>query len=152
MKGIFSSMFTLVFLFPNPSIDGGEKERDLTSAQKLLLGLGTKEIRGDLPSEKMLDLCIPASKRTLGRFTEYEFEIQPHYWGLTIIAKDGLLKSATEWSCTHTRTYFDEMTQDDEKHYKNLRKEYADVPHERFIGRWGWDRPRKQLPKYATQK
>jgi hypothetical protein len=103
--------------------------------------LKTKALRVDLPARKLLDLCIPTWQRKLGRFTEYGCELTPGYQGLTIIAKDGLLKSAFEWSCTHIETYFDALTSEDKKEYQKLRKEKSHVPYERFIGRWGWARP-----------
>jgi len=142
MKLISSSLICFTFMFSNYSVFGDEKEIELTNYQKAMRGLSRKEIRADLPAEKMLDLCIPTSKRTLGRFTEYDYEMLPGYHGLTIIAKNGLLKRATVWSCTYTQTYFNELTPDDEKQYQKLRIDNVDVPSERFIGRWGWDRPR----------
>jgi hypothetical protein len=142
MRRVFSSLICLVFLFPGHPAHGDEKETELTEYQKIMRGLSKKEIHANLSSEKMLDLCIPTSKRILGRFTEYEFEMLPGYHGLAIIAKDGALKCATEWSCTYTATYFDELTFDEKKLYQKLRKDNMDVPFERFIGRWGWERPR----------
>ena len=142
MKLNFSSLICIVSLFPGRPVCGDAQELHLTNYQSAMRGLTLKEIRGNLPSEKMFDLCIPTSKRTLGRFTEYEFDCQPGYMGLTIIAKDGRLKRAVEWSCTYARTHFDELTADDEKHYQKLRKDNVDLPFERCIGRWGWARPR----------
>ena len=142
MRAACSLLLGLAFLFPNRSANGGENEAELTSYQKAIRGLHNEQIRAGLPSEKLLDLCIPTSKRTLGRFTEYEFEWNPGYEGLTIISKNGVLKRATEWSCTYTSTHFDKLTADDEKAYQKLRKDNEDVPHERYIGRWGWERPR----------
>jgi hypothetical protein len=142
MKATFSSLISLVFVFPTHFVYSDEKEPVLTSYQKAIRGLATKEIRPHLVSEKMFDLCIPTWKRSLGRFTEYEFDCIPGYHGLGIIAKNGLLKRATEWSCTYTRTHFNEMTPDDEKDYQQLRKDNADVPFDRCIGRLGWQRPR----------
>src|SRR5438309_139102 len=102
--------------------------------EKVRIGLANKEIRADLHSDKMLDMCVPAFKREIGRFTEYNFEIMPGYWGITIIAKDGRLKRAFEWSCPMCRTYFDEMNPDDEKQHRSLRAKHENVPQERMIG------------------
>jgi hypothetical protein len=138
----FSSLISIVFLFPGPSLCGEWREVHMTNYQKAIRGLFLKEIRGNLPWEKMFDLCIPTSKRTLGRFTEYEFVCLPGYHGLTIIAKDGRLKRAVEWSCTYVRRHFDELTADDVKDYEKLRQDNVNLPFERCIGRWGWARPR----------
>jgi len=120
MKFISSSVIALAFTFLGYAVYGDDRETESTEYQKAMRGLAEKEIRPDLPFDKMLDLCIPTWKRTLGRFTAYHFELIPGYHGLTIIAKNGLLKSATEWSCTYTCTYFDKLTVEDEKEYRTL--------------------------------
>jgi hypothetical protein len=152
MKLLCSSLACLVFLFPFHSVYGDEKEPELTDNQKVMRGLAEKEIRADLPSEKMLRLCIPTSQRTVGRFTEYEFQLLPGFHGLSIIVKGGLLKHATEWSCTYTRTYFDQLTSDDWKQYRKECKANLDVPPERIIGRWGWERPPMRYWKRGDAK
>jgi hypothetical protein len=134
-------------MLPIQSAFGDDKESELTDYQKASRGLAKKQIHADLPSEKFLDLCIPTSQRNIGRFTEYEFELLPGYQGLTIIAKGGLLKRATEWSCTYTRKYFDELTSDEERQYQKVCRDNSDVPPERFIGRWGWERPPRRYWK-----
>ena len=141
MKFSTSSAICLALMFPCQFIHGGEKEADLTNYQKALRGLARKDIRAGLSSEKMLDMCIPTSKRGLGQFTEYEFDLLPGYHGLTIIAKNGLLKRAIEWSCTNNQTYFNELTADDSKQYHKLCIDNVDTPRDKYIGRWGWERP-----------
>jgi uncharacterized protein (TIGR03067 family) len=142
MKPALSSLIWIAFVFPGHLVYGDEKESQPTDYQKAIRGLRANKIYAGLSSDKLLDLCIPTAKRTLGRFTEYEFQLLPGYHGLSIIAKNGVLQRAVEWSCTYSRTYFDELTADDEKLYQKLRRENEDVPFERFIGRWGWERPR----------
>ena len=117
------------------------KKSEVTKYQTAMRGLVTKQIRGNHSIEKMFDLCVPDSRRQLDRFTEYEFELLPGYHGLTILAKDDRLMRATEWSCTYARTYFDELSAEDEKHYQKVREDNVEVPHERSVGRWGWERP-----------
>jgi hypothetical protein len=142
MKPISSSLVCLVFVIPVHFVSGDEKNANLTDYQKAIRGLTAKVIRANLSSEKLLDVCIPTWKRTLGQFTEYEYELLPGYHWLTIIAKNGRLKRAAEWSCTFDRTYFDELTRDDEKRYEKLWKDNQHVPFDRCIGRCGWERPR----------
>jgi len=72
----------------------------------------------------------------------YTYELLPGYHGLEIITKDGRLKRATEWSCTSSRVFFDEMTSEDKKEYGKSRSENANVPDERITAHWGWERPR----------
>jgi hypothetical protein len=141
MRRIFLSMVCPALVFPILSAHGDEKGSELNNGQKAKRALANKEIRPDLPPEKMLDLCVPSARRTIGRFTEYEYELLPGYCGLTIIAKDGRLKRAIEWGCTDTQIYFDELAPDDEKQYRKVRKE-VDVPYERLTAHWGWERPR----------
>jgi hypothetical protein len=152
MMLVFSSLACLMFVLPIHSVPGDGKEPELTDYQKVMRGLAKKDIRADLPSEKMLDLSIPTTQRTVGRFTEYEFVLFPGYHGLSIIAKSGLLKRATEWSCTYTRTHFNELTVEDERQYQKLCNNNSDVPPERFIGRLGWERPPKRYWKRRDAK
>jgi hypothetical protein len=144
MRFISSLLIGLAFIFPISSMNAGERENGISNYQKAILGLREKEIRANLPSEKMLDLCIPTSKRHCSPFTVFHFELQPGYCGLTIIAKGGVLKKATRWSCTDVCVYFDELTTEDTKQLQRLEKENPDTPNELFIGRWGWERPRKR--------
>jgi hypothetical protein len=145
MKFNSTALICFALLVVNRSAYGQEKPNELTGYHKAILSLDAKEIRGGLPAEKMLDLCIPTSKRTLGRFTEYSFELLPGYHGLSLLAVDGLLKRAIEWSCAYTRTYFSELSADEEKSYYNLFEKNMHVPSERYLGRWGWDRPPMRL-------
>src|SRR5262249_2711063 len=85
----------------------------------------------------------PTRRRTLGRFTQYIFELIPGYHGISVLAKDGRLKRATEYSCTYTITYFDALTLDDAMEYGKLLEVHREVPYERLVGRWGWERPRE---------
>jgi hypothetical protein len=128
----------LMFIVPVSSIKDGRYE-------KAIRGLETKTIHTDLASEKLLDQCVPCFKRNVGRFTEYEFVYISGYHGLMILAKDGLLKRATESSCTFVRTYFDDMTPADVKEYQDILSKNRDIPAERFIGRWGWERQPKRV-------
>src|SRR5262249_19122262 len=135
----------LALLFPLQQAPSGRKQPALTDYQKALQGLTAETLRAGLPADRMLDLCVPTSKRVLGRFTEYGFELLPGYHGLALVAKDGLLRRAIEWSCTYTRTYFNELTPDEDRQYRAVRERNAHVPSERHIGRWGWDRPPRRL-------
>jgi hypothetical protein len=137
MNVISSTLVSLGFWLPI-------QEAEPTNYQRAIRGVDAKEIRADLTSEQLLDRCLPTSRRTLGRFTEYVFELLPGYHGITVLAKDGRLKRATEYSCTYTRTYFDALTPGDTKEYDKLWKENQDIPFERLIGRWGWERPRER--------
>jgi hypothetical protein len=139
---MFSSLVCLVAVLPAPSAWGGEKEPELTNFGKAMCGLDNKEIRPGLTSDKLLGMCIPSLRRTIGRFTEYTFEGIPGYHGITIIAKNGRLKYAKLWSCTFFSIYFSEMTDDDWKQYWEAWKSHTDVPDERITERWGWERPR----------
>jgi hypothetical protein len=120
------------------------QEPEPTNYQKAWRGLKAKEIRADLTSEQLLDRCLPTRKRTLGRFTEYYFELIPDYHGISVLAKDGRLKLATEYSCTYKITYFDALTPDDAKEFGKLLEVHQEIPFERLIGRWGWERPRER--------
>jgi hypothetical protein len=142
MTPIRPGLIALGLLLAVPHAYGEEKERDLSEYQKAIRGLRAETIHAGLTAEKMLDLCIPTSKRQLGRFTAYSFIMLPGYHGIEVIAKNDVLKCVTEWSCTYTATYFDELTADDEQQLNKMRKENEHVPAERYIGRWGWDRPR----------
>lgn len=144
MKRILLALICVVFMFAIPSVYADKKAPESNNYQKAMRGLDTKKVRGNLPAEKMFDLCIPDWKRNLGHFTEYEFDLLPGFHGLTILAKNGRLVRATEWSCTYCRTYFDELSAEDEKRYQKLREENVDVPHEGIVGRWGWERPPKR--------
>lgn len=141
MKPFLSSLICILFTSQISAVLGDNRDAELTNYQAARRGLERMQISGHLSGEKMLNICIPDSRRQLGAFTEYEFDLLPGFHGLTIIAKNGLLKRATEWSCTYTRVYFDELAAEDEKHYQQLCVANVDVPHEQVIGRWGWSRP-----------
>jgi hypothetical protein len=149
MKSIHALAITLVLFFPMISISGEEDEwARRETERKLRQGLNS-DIRAGLSADKMLDICIPEAKRTLGRFTQYRFVFIPNYYGLSIIAKDGVLKSAYEWSCTHDRRFFDELTAEDRKELEKLLD--RDVPFESCHGRNGWRRPRLRDWEAPTQ-
>lgn len=112
-----------------------------TNYQRAMRGLDAKEIRAGQTAEHLLDRCLPTSRRTVGRFTLYVFELLPGYHGISVLAKDGRLQRAVEYSCTYTRTYFDALTPDDAREYAKLLEANQDLPFERYIGRWGWERP-----------
>lgn len=140
MKRAFSLLIFFVWLCLTASVYSDQKERDCTEYEKAIRGLRRKEIHSNLRFEKMFALCVPTWRWTVGPFTGYEFDCIPGYHGLTIVAKNGLLVRATEWSCTYVRVHFDEMTADDERYYRKLCKDNKHVPPERCIGRLGWRR------------
>jgi hypothetical protein len=121
---------------------GAEKESVLTDYQKALRGLENNEIHAGLSTKKLFGMCTPNWRTTAGRFTVYTYESLPGYHGLEIITKDGRLKRATEWSCTYSRVYFNELTLEDKKEYEKCRKENENVPDERITAHGGWERPR----------
>src|SRR4051794_29844253 len=100
MNCVSSSLIGLAMYFTPLSVDTEKPEVKLTDYQKAIRAVHSNDIRPNLPSEKMLHLCTPTLIRYLGPFTEYLFVLQPGYHGLTIVSKDGVLKEATEWSCT----------------------------------------------------
>jgi hypothetical protein len=153
MKLICSLLIGLASLLATGRLSSGEKQLELTDYQKLDRALAAKQIRPGLPAERMLDVCIPTSKRTLGRFTEYVFELMPGYHCTTILAKDGRLRRATEWSCTFVQRHFDDLPAADDAAFKKLCKANEHVPFEECIGRWGWRRPpmREWMPDKAGQ-
>lgn len=142
MRRLLAALVCLVAVASIPSAWGAEKEPTLTDYQKVYRGLSNNEIHAGLPTLKLFAMCIPNWTRTVGRFGEYTYELSPGYEGLEIITKDGRLKRATEWSCTYTRVFFDEMTAEDKKEYGKSCRENADVPDERVTAHWGWERPR----------
>jgi hypothetical protein len=145
MRFISSALIGSLFLHAAIGANAGDDVRawhDSRNYESAMAGLAQKAIRAQLPSEKMIAQCVPAFKRTIGPFTEYSYSWIPGYHGLTIVCKDEILLSATEWSCTYVRVRFDEMTPPDKLHYQKLRQKYADLGSERMIGRWGWERPR----------
>jgi hypothetical protein len=117
----------------------------LTDYQKLHRALTTKTLRAGATVEKVLDLCIPTTRRKLGPFTEYKFECLPGYNGLWLVTKDGRLRSAIEYDCTHGGTFFDDLTPAEARQYEALRKRNEHVPPDRCIGRLGWERPPRRL-------
>jgi hypothetical protein len=120
----------------------GEDERRLMNYRNAMHGLATNELRAGVSCEKMLDVCYPTLRRTLGRFTEYVFVGIPGYAGITIVAIDDRLQRATRWSCTEANTYFNDLTPDEEALYLQLCRDYSHVPLEQCIGRYGWQRQR----------
>jgi hypothetical protein len=142
MMRLWPSLVCLAVIFLAPSLYSEEKAANLTSYQKAIRGLSEEKIHAGLPSEKLLDLCFPNLRRTVGGFTEYTYECLPGYHELTIIAKNGRLKRAIVWSCTYTSTYFDEMTLQDLKEYHKACNDNEHVPSERITEHGGWERPR----------
>jgi hypothetical protein len=144
MKCLVLSLVCLQLLCSVRRLYSGEKEPDFRpyNYREAIRALAKKHIRANLSSEKMLDLCIPSQRCTLGRFTWYVFESIPNYHGLTIIAKDGLLIYAREWSCTYARNHFDKTTPEDMTEMRELHEKNRDVPFEDCVGRLGWRRPR----------
>lgn len=138
-------LIVLALLAPPPGTPGGRKEPALTDYQKLRLALTEKTLRAGMPVGQMLDLCVPTFRRRLGRFTEYHIELLPGYHGLWFLAKDGRLRQAGQYDCTHPVTFFDDLTGDEARQYRALCERNEHVPHERCIGRWGWDRPPRRL-------
>lgn len=124
---------------------GGQKERGLTDYQKLHRALVEKTLRADAPVRELLDLCAPTSRRDLGEFTEFGFELMPGYRGLSFVAKNGRLKRAIEYDCTHGGTFFDTLTPAEMRQYQALCERYEHVPPDRCIGRLGWHRPPRRL-------
>lgn len=117
------------------------QESQPTNYQRAMCGLDAKEIRTGQTAEQMLDRCLPTKRRTVGRFTLYVFELLPGFHNISVLAKDGRLQRAVEYSCTYTRTHFDALTSDDAREYAQLLQANQDRPFERYIGRWGWERP-----------
>lgn len=135
----------LALLVPLHAAPGGRKEPGLTDYQKLRRGLATKTLQAGAPVGGMLDLCVPTWRRNLGGFTEYDFELLPGYHGLRIVAKDGRLRKAIEYDCTHGGTFFDDLTPAEARQHQALRERNEHVPPDRCIGRLGWDRPPRRL-------
>ena len=135
----------LALLAPPPVVAGGRNERGLTDYQKLHQALTTKTLRAGAPVGKMLDLCVPTWRRSLGRFTEYAFELLPGYHGLRFLAKDGRLRQASKYDCTHPGTFFDDLTAQEARQYQALRRRNQHVPPDRCVGRHGWYRPPRRL-------
>jgi hypothetical protein len=135
----------LALLVPPPPATGDWNERGLTDYQRSHRGLATKTLRAGDPVSKLLVLCGPTWRRKLGRFTEYVFEQLPGYRGLTILARDGRLRQATQYDCTHGGTFFDDLTPAEASQYQALYQQNKHVPPDLFIGRWGWHRPPRRL-------
>lgn len=117
----------------------------VSARSEVKTALKSREIRAGDSAEKLLDFGIPSTRRMLGRYIEFNFEFMPGYWGLSMVAKDGVLRRAVEWECTFSCTYFDSMTSAEEAEYRRLSAHFSHVPHESCHGRWGWERP----PRWA---
>jgi len=144
MRFICSLVIGLLFAIQVMSGDVFDSESENTNYEKAASELARKGIHSGMHAEKMLELCIPATKRAMGSFMEYEFVGMPGYSGLTIIAKNSVLARAVYWECVRSRVYFDELTPADEKLYQKLREENPTIEPERMIGRWSWERKRKR--------
>jgi len=142
MRRLLASLVCLVAVASIHYACGAEKESELTDYQKAHRGLENNDINAGLTTQKLFAMCMPNWRRTVGRFGVYTYELLPGYHGLEIITKDGRLKRATEWSCTFSRVFFDEMTPEDRKEYGKSRSENASVPDERITAHGGWERPR----------
>jgi hypothetical protein len=141
-----SQALVCLALLPPPQVAaGGQNQSGLTDYQKLHRALTTKTLRAGAAVGKMLDLGVPTWRRKLGRFTEYDYELLPGYHGLRLLAKDGRLRQAIQYDCTHPGTFFDELTAQEARQYRALRERNEHVPPERCMGRWGWHRPPRRL-------
>lgn len=91
--------------------------------------------------EQVIADTRPVEVERYGEFVRLNYQEGLYFTGVTIIAKNGRLASATAWSCTWARVFFDDLTADDwkaysdayEAHWEPLRKrrgaaEQAAVP------------------------
>ena len=142
MRLTVTLIVALAYLHPALADEADEWERTVTEI-RLRQALASKENQAGITSDNMFDLCIPTWKRKLGRYTDYYFMFNSG-WGISVVAKDAILQSAIEHSCI-ARTYFNVMTPEDAAEYQRLVKQHSNIPYERLIGRWGWERPRIRL-------
>jgi hypothetical protein len=77
--------------------------------------------------------------------SEYDYELLPGYHGLRLFAKDGRLREAVLYDCTHGGTLFSDLTPAEVRQYETLRKRNSHAPLDRRIERLGWHRQPRRL-------
>jgi hypothetical protein len=69
--------------------------------------------------EDVIEATQPVRVERYGEFVRLNYQESLSFTGVTIMAKNGRLASASAWSCTWNRVFFDELTQEDWKAYSD---------------------------------
>jgi hypothetical protein len=93
------------------------EEANANGARRLL---GYGEVRAGQSLDDFLKLCTPYRIDFVDRYAFIEFYPVPNLTGLTLVATDGKLSSATEWGCVMTRDYSNTFTEEERKSLSSI--------------------------------
>ena len=90
-------------------------ERQQANADRARKLLESGEVRAGQSLDDFLKLCTPYRIDFVDRFAFVEFYSVPNLIGLSLVAADGKIASASEWGCVKTRQYFNALSEEEKQ-------------------------------------
>jgi hypothetical protein len=108
--GCSSSPSPSTFRAPTPE-ESQQWEREGTNADRATELLESGKVHAGQSLDDFLKLCTPYRVDFIDRYAFIEFSSVPNLTGLSLVAADGKLASATEWGCVMSHEYFNSLSE-----------------------------------------